>query len=268
MSALKKAIATFTPRPVRQAVIRLGNFFTAADKRVETDSAAPPAAFPSQEAAFQTLARLGWRPRSCIDVGAYHGEWTAMFRSFFPQSRVLMVEAQEGKRATLQAVVHASNGGVEFAAALLGATDGEEVEFNEMETGSSVFSEASPYTRATVTKRLSTLDTVLARHPGFRTADCLKVDTQGYELQVLMGASNLLESVDVVLLEVSLIQVNAGCPLLAEVVAFMAARGFAVFDFCSQIRRRDGVLWQTDLLFLRSGGSVRIDQKLTHETWG
>jgi FkbM family methyltransferase len=262
MPVMKSALAFFTPRPIRRAVIRLGQFFAAVEKHKG------PAHFPSQEAAFQTLKKLGWRPRSCIDVGAYHGEWTAMFRSLFPECRVLMVEAQQSKTGTLEAVVREMGNSVEFAPALLGASDGTEVEFNEMETGSSVFSEASQFQRATVKKRLAKLDTVLASHPGFRTADCLKIDTQGYELQVLAGAEQLLQSVDAVLLEVSLLQVNAGCPLLSDVVAYMAERGFAVFDFCSQIRRRDGVLWQTDLLFLRSGGSIHIEPRLTHETWG
>jgi len=228
---IKTALASFTPRPIRRAITRLGNFFAAVDKHKG------PAQFPSQEATFQALQRLGWRPRACIDVGAYHGEWTAMFRSFFPDCSVLMVEAQESKAETLRTVARRMGGSVAFAQALLGASDGAEVEFNEMETGSSVFSESSPFQRATVRKRLAKLDTVLVDYHGFRHADCLKIDTQGYELQVLEGAQELLKTVDAVLLEVSLLQVNAGCPLLSDVVAYMAARGFGVFDFCSQIRR-------------------------------
>jgi hypothetical protein len=36
---------------------------------------------------------LGWAPKSYIDVGAYEGQWAAMFRSIFPEAQVLMVEA-------------------------------------------------------------------------------------------------------------------------------------------------------------------------------
>lgn len=261
MSFLKRLLVCTTPSIVQRAVVRLGRFFAAADQIKDCPQ------FPSQEASFQTLKTLGWRPLSCIDVGAHQGEWTEMFRAIFPECRVLMVEPQYSKAQILESRARTTNGLVEFASALLGASDGNEVDFNEMETGSSVFAESSPFSRATVRKRVSRLDTVLAEYPRFGSAHCLKIDTQGYELQVLAGAQELLNNVEVVLLEVSLLQVNVGCPLLSEVVAYMAERGFSVFDFCSQIRRRDGVLWQTDLLFLRSDGSVRINPTLTHETW-
>jgi hypothetical protein len=69
-------------------------------------------------------------------------------------------------------------------------------------------------------------------------------------------------------MEVSLVPVNSGCPLFAEVVAFLGEHGFAVFDFCSQVRRRDGVLWQTDLLFLRANSLFAPKPELTRENWG
>ncbi len=190
-----------------------------------------------------------------------------MFRNLFPDSRVLMVEAQEGKRPLLERAVAESRGRLELAVSLLGAEHGREVDFSEMETGSSVFAEASHFPRSVVRKPLTTLDHLLAAKPDWQSPHCLKLDTQGYELEVLKGARATLARVDVVLMEVSFVQINAGCPLCADVVAFMAEAGFRPFDFCSQIRRRDGVLWQADLLFIRRDGAVRIDPRLTPETW-
>lgn len=258
---LKSLLRRFTPRVVRRAVTRLGNFYAAMDEPPR------PSEFPSQEATFRTLRRFGWSPRVCIDVGAYCGEWAQMFCDMFPDSRVLMIEAQEGKRPLLEHVVAKSRGQVAFELALLGAEHGREVEFAEMETGSSVFSEASDFPRSVVRKPLNTLDRLLANRPEWKSPQCIKLDTQGYELEVLKGAGQTLSTVDVVLMEVSLVRINSGCPLISDVVTFMGDAGFVLFDFCSQIRRRDGVLWQTDLLFIRKDGPIRIDARLTAANW-
>ena len=70
------------------------------------------------------------------------------------------------------------------------------------------------------------------------------------------------------LLEVSLIPINNGAPLFSNVVEFMSSKSFKLFDFCSQIRRRDGVLWQSDLMFIRGNAIPNIETVLTKDNWG
>jgi FkbM family methyltransferase len=253
---MKHVIQHGTPKFIRSFFVRLGRFF-------DWDSLQ----FPSQEAAFRTLLSLGWQPQTCIDVGGYHGDWAKMFRSVFPMAKVLMIEAQESKRKILEKTVATSPRHLDFEIALLGETDGRDVDFFEMETGSSVFEETSPYPRKKTRRKLVSLDSLLDRHAGFKQAQALKIDVQGYELNVLKGASALLDVVEVVLMEASLIPVNKGAPVLADIVEFMKARQFRLFDFCSQIRRKDGVLWQTDLLFVREGSLSNLHAKLTRENW-
>lgn len=261
---MKTLIKKLTPGSLRRFFTRLGRFY---EEKREAPEPPPPIIFPSQEGTFQTLRQLGWVPKYCIDVGAYHGYWANMFHSIFPESHVLMIEAQEAKREVLQQISAASAGCLDYEIALLGADDGQEVEFVEMETGSSVFEESSPYDRTKVLKKLTTLDTLLKTRPDFAQSQALKLDTQGYELEVLRGALGLLKNVEVVLLEVSLLPINRNAPLLADIVSFMTAHDFKVFDFCSQIRRKDGVLWQTDLLFVRNGSGIRIPLELNKDNW-
>jgi FkbM family methyltransferase len=225
------------------------------------------ATLPSMLRTLEMLDRLGFRPGFCIDVGAYHGEWTTMFRSVFPQTAVLMVEAQESKRPKLDEVRARFGAEVTAEFALLGPRDGESVAFHEMETGSSVFDEASPYPRRTVNKMTRSLDSLIVAG-SYPRADFLKLDVQGFELEVLKGATTVLSQVEAVLMEVSLIPTNVGSPSFAEVIAHLDGAGFAAFDFCSQSRRLDGVLWQTDIVFLRKGSRFSPDPKLTKENWG
>ena len=260
-SVAKRVLTAIMPSPVRQA---LGKLYCRLAGRTNPTAALR---FPSQEASFLTLLKLGWSPSYVVDVGAYEGQWTSMIRTIFPDARVLMIEPQEHKREVLAAACAKLGPGVSYENALLGASDGACVPFVEMETGSSVFEETSPYERNVVNKTLRTLDNVLLAQSPFQRPDCLKLDTQGYELEVLRGASEILPSVQAILLETSLVATNAGCPLIGEVMAFLDAQHFALFDFCSQIRRKDGVLWQTDLLFIRRDGAIRVPNTLTHENW-
>jgi FkbM family methyltransferase len=236
---MKNLIKSLVPVPLRRFAGRAGRFLT---RDLETE-------FPSIPASLGVLKKLGFEPKAAIDVGAYHGEWSAMFKSLFPGATMLMIEAQESKRQALEAAARRLQP-CSMEIALLGPEDGKTVTFCEMETGSSVYEEASGCARNYATRELITLDTLLKNHPRFQSADILKLDTQGYELEILKGCPALLRAVPVVLMETSLLPVNKGAPLIHEVLAIMSAHGFRLFDFCSQIRRTDGVLWQTDLLFV------------------
>jgi hypothetical protein len=108
------------------------------------------------------------------------------------------------------------------------------------------FPNAPPST--TVTKTSVRLDTLLKRYP---PPDFIKLDVQGYELEVLKGGPQSLHAATAILMEASTLPINQGCPLIADVFAFMDQADFRLFDFCTQVRLRNGILWQTDLLFLK-----------------
>ena len=225
------------------------------------------ATYPDMESTLSDLKQKGFNPSVTLDVGAYHGEWTKMFKKIFPSTKVLMVEAQEEKGHALREICKKFSGEVFCEIALLGAKAGQEVEFIQMETGSSVFEESSPYTRDRLTKKLATLDNLLNAYSDFQNIDFLKLDVQGYELEVLKGASTILKHTEFVLMETSLIPINKGCPLIFEVLTFMDRMGFRTFDFCSQIRRKDGTLWATDLLFINNHSPLLPHAQLDESNW-
>ena len=62
-------------------------------------------------------------------------------------------------------------------------------------------------------------------------------------------------------MEVSLLRVNEGAPLLADVLQFMGERGFRAYDICSFIRRPlDNALWQSDFIFVRETSPLLASQ--------
>lgn len=205
--------------------------------------------FPSVSSSLRYLRERGYRPRRIVDVGAYHGEWTRLVKEIFPQASVLMVEAQEPKRARLERVCAELGPEVTVAHALLGARDGEAVEFVMMETGSSVLEEQSAYPRTKTHAETTSLDTLVDEGPGWDHIDLLKLDVQGYELEVLRGTAGHLPRCELVLMEVSIVPINLGAPTVEDVFTFMTERGFRMLDLCDQ-HRIDKVLVQVDLLFI------------------
>ena len=214
----------------------------------------------SMEWSLRNIKSLGFLPRNIIDVGAYHGDWTRMIKAIFPEAHVLMVEAQTSKEAILKQVVAEYPGKVSCSIGLLGPEKRESVPFYELETGSSVLPEQSDIKRAIVHHSMQTLDQMVSEKLK-GPCDLLKLDVQGFEIEVLKGATDTLKNVEIVLMEVSLLGVNKGSPLLHEAVQYMTQRGFLPYDICSFTRRPlDNALWQTDFIFVKDSSSLVANQ--------
>jgi len=210
---------------------------------------------PDQEYTFKRLKNLGYQPKLVLDIGAYEGNWAESFLTIFPEAKILMLEGQEGKRNLLQQKT-AANKHLYFQIALLGSAE-YEVEFNIYETASSVLKENNETGAKTEIRTLTTLDKSIINTP-FTKADFIKIDTQGYELEILKGAEKTMQQAEFILLEVSLIDIYKNCPMVAEVMAFMQSKGFVLYDICSLMRRPyDNALFQSDFLFVKETSPFR-----------
>jgi len=239
-------IRKITPHGLRSFVMKLGAFL--APQHYYRVSDIP---FPSLSGILWCLKSCGYNPRFVVDIGAYHGEWMKEFKKIYPEAEVLMLEAQDKKRPILEKACKTMGDSVRFQIALLGAKSGEKVKFAEMETGSSVYEELSVHERRVLEKEVTSLDDILKGDD--RPVNFLKLDVQGYELEVLNGATQAMGQADFVFLEVSVLPFNQGAPLIGEVIHYMENHHFRIFDFCSQTRKSNGFLLQTDILFAREG---------------
>lgn len=211
---------------------------------------------PNMHLGLERLKARGFAPGCIVDVGAFEGEWSRMARSLWPDATLHICEGNAEKQAALDATAREIDATVHIA--LMGAESGAEVTFHVMGTGSSVFEENSPLDREARTVQVNALDDLV----GADKPDFIKVDVQGYELEVLAGAQACLQSAEAVLLEVSLLQINAGAPLLADVVAYMDDKGFVAADIL-EIHRRplDRATNQIDLIFLRKESPLLADTR-------
>ena len=145
---------------------------------------------PSQHKSFNNLKALGYIPKTVLDIGAYEGFWSKEFKAIFTDAVILMIEGQQNKEPQLKATSNTLTYAF-HKIALLGSEE-KEIEFNIYETASSVLTEDNE-TNAIVEKRtLELLDNVVKGTP-FEHPDFIKIDTQGYELEILKGGLNTLK---------------------------------------------------------------------------
>ena len=214
---------------------------------------------PDMFVSLERLRSLGFNPRHIVDVGAFEGEWTTAVAQIFPTAKILMCEAMPAKEVKLKPLTNNAN--INYEIAVLGAEDGKDVFFTELETASSVLEEQAA-THNRVARKTSSLNTILAKR-NIPKVDLIKLDVQGYELEVLAGFDKYIATADAILTEASLLEIHKGVPLIGDVINFMGERGFVLYDICSVSTRRplDNALWQTDLLFVKENSIFRRDKR-------
>jgi FkbM family methyltransferase len=192
-------------------------------------------------------------PRGILDVGANCGDWACMALSVFPSARVLMIEPLREMEGALQRICSDSPA-CEYFLVAAGREDGEltMTVFGDL-AGSSFVKMASREPRLT---KVSKIDNLLGQSSGFQP-DLVKLDVQGFELEALAGGTTLFGQTELFMIETSLFSFG-GQPITREVIAFMADRGYELYDITDHIRRPyDGALGQVDLAFAKRDGQLR-----------
>ena len=216
---------------------------------------------PSLHWSLQNLKKKGYYPNVVIDIGAYEGHWTKDLLEVFPNAIVLMVEAQKSKEMYLKTIAQ-QNKNVTYSIKLLSAEDNKQVIFNENETASQINVLATEEQRLSgKTKTTITIDTLL-KNLSYPLPNFLKLDVQGHEVEVLKGAIKSLATVEVCLLEVTLISLGDGSPLIIELMNFMDSLNFQMYDISQFIRRPlDKAMYQMDVFFVKKNSQWVTDRR-------
>jgi len=202
-----------------------------------------------------------------VDVGANRGQFATMMRRAGFRGRILSLEPVSDAFAGLQ---HASQGDPLWTVERVGVgaepgrqvihVSGNSVSSSFLPMGSRHLELApeSSYTRdeeVTVT----TIAALVASHGIDPATAMLKADVQGFEWAVLDGAGAALEDFAVLLLELSLMELYDGQPLLPEFIARLTSTGHTLWNFFpAWIDKVEGRLWWADGLFVRSDLAARF----------
>lgn len=206
---------------------------------------------------LQHLANLGLKPDVILDIGAAGGAWAQRASKIWPNARIVGFEPNASRVPELEDT-RARIPNFTYQRCLLGSRPGE-IEYVDSRDQTSLYDRAASGPKATAP--MLTLDSLLTDNvippPAF-----MKLDVQGYELEILKGGQLALASAQAVLLEVNAYHLSPEMPIVLDVLNYMDANGFFWYDILGLLRRQaDDAMSHMDLLFLRR------DHPLFRDSW-
>jgi FkbM family methyltransferase len=216
---------------------------------------------PDIPMALERLAEQGVAPELIFDVGAFRGEFATSALAAWPSARVACFEPL--RHATEQIVkLQRDFPGIDLYRTLVGASEKADVELHMAESSTSLLRDVDTDKYPVEIFAQTTVDVAVRDSYAGRSPDLLKLDVQGYELEVLKGAEKSLKRTRAILAEINLIDIHKNVPLLDEMIAWLSQRGFVAYDICGLTRRPlDNALWQTDMIFVQRDDPLRRDKR-------
>ena len=186
-----------------------------------------------------------------IDVGANKGQFAVYAATRWPHARLVCFEPLPAPRAKLARV---TRGRSEIHDCALGSSAGEgELHLASRADSSSLLPLGARQKAIFGMQEAGVLRVPVRRldsclSPPLRRPALLKIDVQGFELEVLKGACGLLHDIDAVYVEASDVELYEGQALADEVLQLLASSGFQLAGrFNTQLHKGQPI--QGDLLF-------------------
>ena len=200
--------------------------------------------------------RHRFNPKVIFDIGAYKGDWTKMCLKIYPRSKYFLFEPQDYLSKFLNSF---QNRNIIYENILFGDQNNKEVKFYQFKTSSSVlkFGENIP----SLKKRTRSLDNYIKENK-IEAIDILKVDVQGYELNVLKGAISSLGMIEILIIEISFLEIYEKSPLASRIIKFLDENNFQIFDVVDfKYRPLDNNLFQVDMFFINKKSKIINDKR-------
>ena len=203
-----------------------------------------------------------------LDVGANIGQSHDLFRSIGYTGRIVSFEPLPGAHATLtEKATSDANWQIAPRMAIGDRPDETVIRESEASDVSSIMeANASMHAAFRKTKIVEEHPTIVqpldAIYDDYARPDdrvFLKIDTQGYDLKVLQGATETLKKITGLQIEMSLFPLYEGEASYLEIMSLIDTQGFEPYilsetNFSQNLRRQ----LQVDGIFFRKGSSVKI----------
>ena len=179
---------------------------------------------PDHIAYLQKLKDSGFEPKVIYDIGAGVGHWTKVAKKFWPKARYYLFEGMPESEPFLEGL------GADHHIDILSDQDDREVHWHQnisASSGNSYYCENTEFFSKDnfVVRKTKTLDTIVCKRK-FPPPDMIKIDVQGSEVDILMGAYKTLKNVEHLIVELQHTNYNDGAPQAAQSIPMIEELGF------------------------------------------
>lgn len=193
-----------------------------------------------------------------LDIGANVGQYAVLTRSAGFDGTIISCEPLSGAFAELSHRAARDDRWTALNTAVGAESGTATINVSENSFSSSIRDmtaahlDTAPQSRyiATEDVPVTTVRDLVAAHGVDPERALLKIDTQGFEGEVLRGAADLIGQVAAIQLELSFVELYDGQLLFDELVARMAADGYRIQQLEPGISDRAGRMLQVDGLFV------------------
>lgn len=207
------------------------------------------------------ICKRGFKCRYVFDIGANKSEYSRMIKKVFPDSDFLLIDP------LIEMEVYMKNFCKEFKNSeyiITGVGSKKEkhilTTLGDSLSGSTMMLKELPGLKKANKQReveVVTIDSIIQKHQK-KIPDFVKIDVQGFELEVLKGAETLFGKTELFVIEVSLFKFNELTPEVSEIINFMSERNYVIYDIPGFLRRPyDGALGQLDLCFIKKDSFLK-----------
>jgi FkbM family methyltransferase len=197
--------------------------------------------------------------RCVVDIGANVGQFALCARECLPGAEILAFEPLASAAARFR-LVHDADPRVRLVEAAVGPAVGtRSLHVSRAADSSSLLPIGAGQESLFPGTGESHLETVRVVRledempdTGVPVPTLVKIDVQGFELEVLRGCESRLDQIEFIYVECSFIELYEGQALAGEVVAWLCERDFRLAGIGSATASRQGGIVQADLLFERA----------------
>jgi FkbM family methyltransferase len=193
-----------------------------------------------------------FNPSRILDIGACIGHFHDLARDIWPNSEIVMIEANSNceseliKRKSKYHIKALSN---EYGKRTFYKNN------QSISSGESFYRENTDFFSGSLVKEEEVQTYTLDQLFKDDVFDLIKMDTQGSEIDILNGGPKLRSKAYYILIEASVTSYNIGAPMLKDVLNDLDSMGFSMVDIwnCAYANRVKGKhfddLCQVDVLF-------------------
>lgn len=191
-----------------------------------------------------------------VDIGANRGQFALVSRYCFPQARIFAFEPLSEPASLFRRIFEDDELTSLYPFAIGPRKETTQIHISNRDDSSSLLSITStqatlfPGTAEVGTAEIEvvTLDEILSKND-LEVPALLKMDVQGYELEVLRGCEDLLSEFQHVYTECSFMELYEGQALANEVIGFLQECGFRLVGVYNMAYDKKRIAIQADFLF-------------------